>query len=189
MPESTRYYHLDQLRRADLGQWEGAAGAVDDWLFREHGLTSSNHAVGHLFGLLADAGYTVTPNADNLGGEDGDPDDLVPELRFSLAYRENQVRKISAKKSALAKRVERATRFVYSELPEDHPEREAWAVVAEYRGDGQWDVVHVGTCLDAGVDRDTALLLAEAYSHTITVSGLTAADVLARHAAKESDRD
>ena len=80
MPESTRYYHLDQLRRADLGQWEGAAGAVDDWLFREHGLTSSNHAVGHLFGLLADAGYTVTPVAT----EPSDPKALA-EIRRLVA--------------------------------------------------------------------------------------------------------
>ena len=62
MAESTRYEHLDRLRRADLGQWQAAAEAVDDWLHREHGITSGNHALGHLFDLLADAGYTVTPS-------------------------------------------------------------------------------------------------------------------------------
>lgn len=60
-----RYEHLDRLIRAQLGDWEGAADALDDWLFRKHRILSSSHGLGLLLDLLADAGYTVVP-ADRL---------------------------------------------------------------------------------------------------------------------------
>jgi hypothetical protein len=58
---SDRYARLDTLRRADLGEWRGAADALDDWLLREHGRTSGRHCLGHLLDLLAEEGYVVLP--------------------------------------------------------------------------------------------------------------------------------
>lgn len=65
MSES-RYEHLDRLIRAQLGDWEKAADALDDWLMRVHGTTTGLHNLGLLLDLLADAGYTVTPPGADL---------------------------------------------------------------------------------------------------------------------------
>lgn len=64
MPESTRYEHLDRLTRAELGDWQGAANALDDWMWAEHGHASSGHHLGHLLDRLADAGYVVLNPAE-----------------------------------------------------------------------------------------------------------------------------
>lgn len=59
-----RYEHLDRLIRAQLGDWEHAADALDDWLFRKHRILSSSHGLGLLLDLLADAGYVVLNPAE-----------------------------------------------------------------------------------------------------------------------------
>ncbi|HEY9476364.1 MAG TPA: hypothetical protein VIS06_21250 [Mycobacteriales bacterium] len=105
--------------------------------------------------------------------------------------------------------IHHATRFEFSDLPEDDFNRPVWTVAAEHRGGDRWAVIRLGHCLGADgdwdyesipseredewlaahrFDRDTALRLAEENSHSVTVNGLTAADMLARHNTQEADR-
>lgn len=58
---------LDAMTRAELAELAhmpaiaATADVLDDWLYREHGITSSHHHVGTFLELLADHGYRVTP--------------------------------------------------------------------------------------------------------------------------------
>ncbi len=58
---------LDRLGRDQVRELGGAAAALvdvlDDWLLREHGLTSGWHHVGSFLHLLAAEGYCVVPTA------------------------------------------------------------------------------------------------------------------------------
>ena len=55
---------LDDLTRAQLHELNGPAGPVadvlDEWLFRNYGITSSSHGVGLFLDLLAVEGWRVT---------------------------------------------------------------------------------------------------------------------------------
>lgn len=54
---------LDTLTRADLAELAGpeatVADVLDEWLLREHGVTSSSHGVGLFLDLLAAEGWRV----------------------------------------------------------------------------------------------------------------------------------
>ena len=151
MAESTRYEHLDRLRRADLGQWQPAAEAVDEWLHREHGITSSRLALGHLFDLLADAGYAVIPS-DSLADLEHDRGGTVTSDSFATAVqalaradqRSEPVTMSAAEAAALMtvlsaagealNRVSKATLVVKGSLTEPYPDAPStspWAKFVE----------------------------------------------------------
>ena len=117
--------------------------------------------------------------------------------------------RVQADRERLAAELVHATRFEFSDLPEGDFNRPVWTVAAEHRGGDRWAVIRLGHCLGADgdwdyesipseredewlaghrFDRDTALRLAEENSHSVTVNGLTAADMLARHNTQEADR-
>jgi glycine/D-amino acid oxidase-like deaminating enzyme len=56
---------LDRLSRDQVRELDPLYGPVidvlDDWLFAQHGVTSSHHCVGAFLDALAAAGYRVTP--------------------------------------------------------------------------------------------------------------------------------
>lgn len=53
----------DDLTRAALADlnpmWSAICGVLDDWLLRQHGVTSGHHGVGLFLDLLAADGYRV----------------------------------------------------------------------------------------------------------------------------------
>lgn len=55
----------DDLTRAELAElahlpWSDLAEVLDEWLHREHGVTSSHHHVGLFLELLSERGWQVT---------------------------------------------------------------------------------------------------------------------------------
>lgn len=99
------------------------------------------------------------------------------------------------------------TQYEVSVLPEDDINHSLYALTVEHRGGDRWAVCRYGQCLDAkGVwnheprpssrtdawkrrfrhDRDTAIRLATEAARTITVNGVSVADVLARSVKKAS---
>lgn len=98
----------------------------------------------------------------------------------------------------------RVTRYEVSVLPEDDINYPVYAIAVETRSASLWAVVRHRMCLGADgewdwesipsergdewlaahrFDRETALRLAQAAAPSVTVNGITAAQVLARRAA------
>jgi hypothetical protein len=92
------------------------------------------------------------------------------------------------------------TRYEVSCLPQDHIDRDAFAIVVEWRGLGRWAVLRRSSCLGADgkwewepqpssreddwlethrFDLDTALRLAKEQAPLITVNGFTVEQALA----------
>jgi hypothetical protein len=63
MPEGG-WVWIDGSRRDDLPPMPRAVSDVmDEWLLREHGMTSGRHHIGHFLDLLYDRGYIVVKKA------------------------------------------------------------------------------------------------------------------------------
>lgn len=99
----------------------------------------------------------------------------------------------------------RTTRYEVSCLPLDDIDAPHFTIAVEWRGEGQWAVLRLGSCLGADgswdyesrpssreddwktthrFDLDTALALAVEHAPKLTVNGHSVADVLARKAAR-----
>lgn len=104
----------------------------------------------------------------------------------------------------------RTTRYEIAVLPESDINYRHYAIQVEYRGDQRWAVLHFGSCLGADGEWDyepsstsreddwldthrfpleRALQLAEQAAPDIEVNSITARDILARIAARDTSTD